>query len=382
MTAPAAGTTLTCTITNTQLFSTVRVVKQWVGPASSATIFVDQNGTAPFDASRVATANGDSASFDYPLSTGAFVGETAVPTDYTATIQCGTAAPAPYTGGPFAVTAPATAGATLICTIKNSINPATVRVEKQWDGAPASTTIFVDQDGTAPFDASVVADSDGDNTSFDYLPGTAVFVGETMPVPAGYAATIQCGTATPQPYSGGPFAVTAPGPGATLTCTITNTQQLSTVRVIKQWDGAPASTTIFVDQDGAAPFQASTVATADGHEASFVYPVGTATTVGETPIPAGYSATIDCGGGTAAVHRRRVRGHLPGPAQRHPHLHDHEQTAVLDRARRQAVGRRTFLGNALRRPERRSAIRRLDGRYRRRAEHLVRVSGRDPGDRG
>ena len=93
MTAPAAGTTLTCTITNTQLFSTVRVVKEWLGPASSATIFVDQNGTDPFDASRVATANGDSTSFDYPLSSGAFVGETAVPTNYTATIQCGTAAP-------------------------------------------------------------------------------------------------------------------------------------------------------------------------------------------------------------------------------------------------------------------------------------------------
>ncbi len=155
VTSPSqGGGTLSCTITNTQLFSTVRVVKQWVGPASSATIFVDQNGTAPFDASRVATANGDSVSFDYPLSTGAFVGETAVPTNYTATIQCGITAPAPYTGGPFAVTAPATAGAVLICTIKNSIIPATVRVEKQWDGAPASTTIFVDQNGTAPFDAS------------------------------------------------------------------------------------------------------------------------------------------------------------------------------------------------------------------------------------
>ena len=72
-------------------------------------------------------------------------------------------------------------------------------------------------------------------------------------MPAGYAATIQCGTATPQPYSGGPFAVTAPGPGATLTCTITNTQQLSTVQIIKQWDGAPASTTIFVDQTARRP---------------------------------------------------------------------------------------------------------------------------------
>ena len=42
---------------------------------------------------------------------------------------------------------------------------------------------------------------------------------------------------------------------------MTNTQQLSTVRIVKQWDGAPATTTIFVDQNGRRPFEASTVAT-------------------------------------------------------------------------------------------------------------------------
>ncbi len=138
--------------------------------------------------------------------------------------------------------------------------PATVRVVKQWDGAPASTTIFVDQDGVAALrrpGSSIPLT--GTSASFDYVAGTAVFVGETT-VPTGYAATIQCGGATPQPYTGGPFPVTAPAAGATLTCTITNRQLLSTVQIVKQWDGAPASTTIFVDQDGGGPpFDASAV---------------------------------------------------------------------------------------------------------------------------
>ena len=167
---------------------------------------------------------------------------------------------------------------------------------KQWDGAPASATIFVDQDGVAPYDAETIATADGDSASFDYPVSTPVNVGEQT-VPAGYTATIDCGQG-PQPYTGGAFPVTAPADeGATLTCTITNRQQLSTVQIVKQWDGAPASATIFVDQDGVAPYDAQTVATADGDSTSFAYPVSTPVNVGETTVPAGYSATIDCGQG-------------------------------------------------------------------------------------
>jgi uncharacterized repeat protein (TIGR01451 family) len=297
VTSPAIdGATITCTITNIQQLSRVRVVKQWSGTPSTTTIFVDEDGVAPFDDSTVATASGDNASFVYPVSTPVFVGETAVPVGFTATIQCGVAAPQPYAGGPFAVTSPATNGATLTCTISNNLipPPATVRVVKQWDGAPASVTIFVDEDGVAPFDASVTATADGDNTSFGYVAGTAVTVGETA-VPTGYAATIQCGDDDPEDYAGGPFPVTAPAAGETLTCTITNRQLLSTVRVVKRWIGAPSSATIFVDADGTAPFDAETVATATGDSASFTYPVSTPVFVGETGVPAGYSATVSCG---------------------------------------------------------------------------------------
>ena len=297
VTAPAtANSTLTCTITNAVRLSHVRVVKNWVGAAASATIFVDADGAPPYDASTVAIQDGDSAFFTYGVSTGVFVGETAVPGGYAATIQCGQGSPVPYTGGPFPVTSPAVHGETLICTITNTQQLSTVRVVKNWVGAAASATIFVDADGAPPYDASTVADEDGDNASFTYPVSTGVFVGETA-VPAGYTATIDCGGG-PQPYTGGPYAVTSPAVDSEiLTCTITNTQLLSTVQVVKDWEGGASSTTIFVDQNGSAPFDAATVATTSGASASFTYPVSTPVTLGETPVPPGFSATIDCGSG-------------------------------------------------------------------------------------
>ncbi len=237
-----------------------------------------------------------------------------------------------------------------------------MRVVKVWEGAPSSATIFVDRDGVGPpFDASTVATATGANASFEYPVGTPVTVGEVA-VPAGYSATIHCGPTreAPQPYAGGPFPVTSPPvDGATLTCTITNTQLFSTVRVVKVWIGDPASTTIFVDQDGAAPFDASTVATATGDSASFEYPVSTPVFVGETSVPAGYSATIHCGPTREAPQpytRRPVPGHLPARRWSHGHLHDHQHAAALDGARREGLGRRRLLGHALRRCERDGAI--------------------------
>ena len=100
--------------------STVQVIKKFVGDPSSTTIFVDQNGTAPYDASTVAAASGASASFTYPLSTPVTVGEDTVPAGYTATVACGSTPPVAYTGGAFPVTSPATDGATITCTITNT----------------------------------------------------------------------------------------------------------------------------------------------------------------------------------------------------------------------------------------------------------------------
>ena len=220
-----------------------------------------------------------------------------MPAGFSAEIACGHTQPRqPYTGGPFPVVSPAQHLGVLTCTVTNSQLFSTVQVVKQWIGTPASTTIFVDATGAAPYDASTVATASGDSASFTYPVSTPVTVGET-PIPAGYAATIDCGQG-PQPYTGGPFPVTSPADGDEVTtCTITNTEQRSTVQVVKQWAGAPASATIFVDANGTAPYDASTVAIVNGDSASFDYPVSTPVTVGETVVPTGYTATMDCGGG-------------------------------------------------------------------------------------
>ena len=102
--------------------STVQVVKTWVGTPSTTTIFVDANGQAPYDASVVADTNGATTSFTYPVSTSVTVGETTVPTGFTATIDCGQGAQ-PYSA-PITVNAPATGGAILACRIVNTANPA------------------------------------------------------------------------------------------------------------------------------------------------------------------------------------------------------------------------------------------------------------------
>ena len=101
--------------------TTVRLLKEWGGRSRSTTIFVDDAGRAPYDVSSVATADGQSVSFDYPPSTQVTIGEIAVPPGYVAVINCGTG-PRDlrlYRGGPFTVTTPSTPGGVLTCTVTN-----------------------------------------------------------------------------------------------------------------------------------------------------------------------------------------------------------------------------------------------------------------------
>ena len=111
----------------------------------------------------------------------------------------------------------------------------------------------------------------------------------------------------------------------TLTCVITNTQQFSTVRVVKNWVGLRSTATLFVDADGVAPYDASTTAPGDGDSVS-----------NHVPGLDGGHGRRDRGSGrlhgddsmrrrrTAAVRRRSVRGHLAGDCRSDPHLHDQQ----------------------------------------------------------
>ena len=247
VTAPALpDVTLTCTITNKLKRSTVRVVKQWDGEPSSTTIFVDQEGTAPYEDSTLATADGDEASVVYAVGTPTTVGETPIPAGYTSTIDCGLGPSRTKAARSRSLPRPSTT--ILTCTITNKQLFSTVRVVKQWDGVPASTTFRRPGRG-----------------------GAAVRHGVSIPLtrrapPSSTRCRLPWRSARPGPrrllgddrLRRGPEAtkavrspVTSPATdGATLTCTITNTQLFSTVRVVKEWLGLPSSATIFVDQNG------------------------------------------------------------------------------------------------------------------------------------
>ncbi len=384
VTSPAVGgATITCTITNTQLLSSVRVVKEWVGAPSTTTIFVDATGAAPFDASTIADSSGDSASFTYPISTPVTVGEVVpVPAGYAATIQCGTGGtPVAYTGGPFPVTSPAVDGATIYlhdrqypAALEGPSNQELVRYADQRNdlrgpGRRGAVRRFHGRDR-------------GRGQHVLHLPGLhagvrrrdrrAGRVHRDDPVRRRRSAA----------YLGGPFAVTSPATnGATLTCTISNNMipPPATVRVVKEWIGAPSSATIFVDQDGVAPFDASVVAIADGDNTSFDYTAGTAVTVGETAVPSRIRRDDPVRRRPGpAIPGRAVRSRRPG-GRRNPHMHDHEQAAALDRPRGQAVGRRPLVGGDLRRRHRRGTVRRLHDSDHERRHHVLRLPGLDAG---
>jgi uncharacterized repeat protein (TIGR01451 family) len=87
--------------------------------------------------------------------------------------------------------------------------------------ASSSTTIFVDRNGRAPFDASTRTSSSGERVSFTLPLATRVMIGEVA-LPRGFVASIDCG-AGPRAYAGGPFRVTSPARrGAILRCVIVN----------------------------------------------------------------------------------------------------------------------------------------------------------------
>jgi uncharacterized repeat protein (TIGR01451 family) len=163
--------------------STVQVVKTWVGAPSTTTIFVDADGRAPYDASVVADTNGATTSFTYPVSTSVTVGEVTVPSGYTATIDCGQGAQR-YSQR-ITVTAPATAGATVVCRIVNTRTPAppsipTLVLRK------VSNKHVVDSGDTIQFTITIRALGKGKATNLrvcDRLPRRLAFVrtpGATM----------------------------------------------------------------------------------------------------------------------------------------------------------------------------------------------------------
>ena len=169
------------------------------------------------------------------------------------------------------------------------------------------------------------------------------------------------------------FTVSGLAVRAKIACVVRNRVPRATVQVIKNYVGAPSSTTIFVDQNGTAPFDASTTATASGASASFSYPLSTSVNVGDNPCPSGLYGNDRLRAGLLS-RTQAVASSVTAPAVdgASAHVHDHEHIyssayCALDSAGGQELRRRLVADDDIRRPERRGAIRRVERQPRRAA---------------
>ena len=145
-------------------------------------------------------------------------------------------------------------------------------------------------------------------------------------------------------------------------CVVRNQFKRSTVRVVKQWVGDPARR-----PSSSTPTAPRRTTPRPSRPRAERAPRSTTRSrprarVGETTVPTGYRATIQCEGqGPPQVYTGgRVPGHVPGRGRRDRYVHDHQHPESLDRPGDQAVGRHARLGNDLRRPGRLVHVRRLD----------------------
>ena len=223
------------------------------------------------------------------------------------------------------------------------------------------------------------------SASFTYPLSTPVTVGET-PVPAGYTATIRCGEGDRAAVHGRRHSrsLRPPSAASTITCTITNTQQLSTVRVVKQWVGAPSTTTIFVDADRGSALRRLDRRDRERRQRLLHLP----------DLDAGHRRRGRPGAGRLrgddpVRHRRPPVAYTGGPFPVTSPAIDGatitctivEHPAALDRPSDQELVRHAEHRDDLRRPERGGALRRLDGRDRERGQRVLHVPGLDAGVR-
>ena len=281
--AVGKGDAVVCTFRNVRRTVNVTVEKDWVGTVTPVELFV--GGTK-----KTVSAEPASETVAIPAGTSTTVGETAVPASYDAFVHCGSDADVPYTG-PVAltnVTAPVT------CVVTNKELPQ-VKVTKDLEPASDPGRFDLQIGGVTRADNA----GDGGTTGFVHVDPTAsLTVGEL----AGdgstdlgkYSSSVACDSAKGgSQTTSHSFAVAY---GDKVSCVITNTRLQGQVIVNKVWVPAEAKGAITLE------IGSFTQAFAAGDTQSFSKSLntGTVVNVGESTVPAGFDAFVDCTGDQAA----------------------------------------------------------------------------------
>ena len=267
-----------CTFVNARRTVNVTVEKDWVGTATPVQLFVGsstKNVTSEPATHTVAIEAGSSTT----------VGETTVPANYDAFIRCGSDSDAPYTA-PKTLTnvlAPVT------CVVTNKEKPQ-VKLTKELEPATDPGRFDLQIGGVTRKDDA----GDGGTTGFVYVsPGpvnVAEVAGDGSTDLARYTSSVACDST--KGGSAGTAHSFAVGYGDKVSCVVTNTRNQGRMTVNKVWlpEAAKGSITLKIGD--------STQAFGAGATQSYSRSLNTGVTVnvGETAVPSGFEAFIDCTG--------------------------------------------------------------------------------------
>jgi hypothetical protein len=272
---PAPGVT-SCTVTNT-LNATINVTKACLGVVPAGTMFTLVVGATTL----AVPCNGLLGPVSVPANVPVTVGEPQVPAWFSATIQCESGVV--VQGGTTTVT-PAP-GAAITCGVTNTA--ASLTITKVCVPATLTTVFAIAVGGETRM--VPCGGAFGPITLVGSEPGVTLGVGEHS-VPAGFAATIQCNSG---PVIAGGFTGVTPMAGVIVTCTLTNTQT-TTVTVTKVCAATPPPSITFGLSVGATSQNVPCGGTLGSLNVTPNAPI----TVGEAAVPPGFSATIQCSGGS------------------------------------------------------------------------------------
>jgi hypothetical protein len=310
LTPDLAGTTITCTLTNTRQQATVVLQKHWNNGATgdAADLTITGGLTDPAEAtSTVTTASGPTfTDEDNQATTGVLTGnqvtlsETLPGTNagsYDSSLACDHQI-TPGADGTFTITANL-AGTTITCTVTNTRQQATVVLQKHWnrgatgDGADLRITGGVPSPAEA---TSTVTRATGHTfTDTTNQAATAVRTGDRISLSetlhggnsADYASALSCDQGV-TPDDGGSFTVTAELAQTTVTCTITNVRKATpppspsaspsttppSIAPTSVATASPAPSALPTTQSGPVPLTGDTGGAGPGADTGYVVPWG------------------------------------------------------------------------------------------------------------
>ncbi|MDH4178756.1 MAG: hypothetical protein OEV72_14400, partial [Thermoleophilia bacterium] len=281
------GATVVCTYTNTRKTGSIELKKAWSGTAGDVTL-------------RIGTSAGGSEVASTPLSgvggsTGAKIVDTgtfyvsellASPGDYTSALACTRNGNAltPGTDGSVAVGG----GDTVVCTYTNTRKTGSVEVKKVWSGGAGEVTLGI---GTTPAGTEVASKAlsgVGGTTGAKTVDTGTYYVSEALSSPGDYLSSLAC-TRNGDAFTPGQGDSVEVAQGDVVVCTYTNTRRTGSVTVVKQYVGTPTTVELFVGTKKQSVSES-------GGQVSDTVPTGTQVAVGETTVPAGWDAVMQCTG--------------------------------------------------------------------------------------